>query len=92
MAPAHLDPDEKKIWKELGRLLPKGVARNADRFAFELISSLMWRQRSEGLRGADLSCLVGLLSRFGLDPSSRAKVAAPASTNEDETNPFTQFA
>jgi phage terminase small subunit len=90
-APAHLDIDQKKVWRELSALLPIGVARNADRFSFELIVSLMYRQRTEGLSGSELSSLVSLLSKFGLDPSNRAKVAQPVST-KDESNPFAEFA
>ena len=90
-APTHLSPDKRKVWSELSRLLPVGVARNADRFSFELITDLMHRHRTQGLSGSELSTLASLLSKFGLDPSSRAKVATPVST-KDESNPFAEFA
>jgi phage terminase small subunit len=89
--PAHLDPARKQIWRELAALLPLGVARNADRFSFELIAGLMHRYRTETLTGSELSSLVSLLSKFGLDPSNRAKVAQPVSTKDDK-NPFSEFA
>lgn len=88
--PRHLTPDNKKIWKEIAASLPVGVAKNADRMAFEVLVGLMHRFRNADLSGAQLSSLTGLLSKFGLTPASRASVATPASTKEG-SNPFTEF-
>lgn len=89
-APGHLSDEQAAVWNELAAILPIGVARNADRFSFELITSLMLSHRTTGLRGPALSTLTSLLSRFGLDPASRSKVAAPVSTR-DAANPFYEF-
>jgi hypothetical protein len=86
---AHFDADRTAIWYELSALLPLGVARNADRFSFELICDLMYQQRFQGT--ADLNALISLLRSCGLDPASRAKVATPVSTKDDESNPFNRF-
>jgi phage terminase small subunit len=88
--PKHLDVERRKVWLELSKLLPLGVARNADRFSYELICDLMYRQRYQSITGAELGSLVSLLSKFGRDPSSRAKVATPVST-KSESNPFLEF-
>jgi len=90
-APKHLKPEHKKIWTELAKLLPVGVARNADKFSFELIVSLMYKQRFEAISGSELATLCSLLGKFGLDPQSRAKVAMPVSTKVDASNPFMEF-
>jgi phage terminase small subunit len=90
-APVHFDADRTAIWHELSALLPLGVARNADRFSFELICDLMYQQRFQGIKSADLNALISLLRSFGLDPASRAKVATPVTTKDDDSNPFNRF-
>jgi phage terminase small subunit len=90
-APGHLDDERAEIWDELAQNLPEGVARNADRLAFEVLVELTYKFRFQGVTGAELSNMTGLISKFGLDPASRAKVAVPVSTKEDASNPFTEF-
>jgi phage terminase small subunit len=90
-APKHLDVGHRKVWAELQKVLPIGVARNADKFSFELIVGLMHKQRYSIITGSELATLCSLLSKFGLDPQSRAKVAMPVSTKADATNPFASF-
>jgi hypothetical protein len=62
-APDHMSQDRAAICYELASILPVGVARNADRFAVELLCDLMFKFRTDALKGADLSQLVSLLGR-----------------------------
>lgn len=89
--PRHLKPDRAKIWKEIAKNLPVGVARNADRLAFEILVELTFQFRFGEVTGAQLSNMSSLIARFGGTPSDRAKVAQPVSTKVDATNPFTEF-
>ena len=88
--PRHLKPDRAKIWKELAKVLPVGVGRNCDRLAFEVLVELTFQFRHNEVTGAQLSNMTSLISKFGIDPASRSKVAQPVSTR-DEDNPFREF-
>jgi hypothetical protein len=85
-----MEADRSAIWHELASILPVGVARNADRFAVELLCDLMFKFRTSALKGADLSQLVSLLGRLGLTPCDRARVSQPV-VNKKEANPFQSF-
>lgn len=81
--PKHLDDKAKKIWKELSKILPRGVAADCDRLSFELIVTLMSRFRDGSIRGFELTVMNSLLSRFGLTPADRSRVSATPPKHDD---------
>ena len=91
LPPRHLELARKRIWRELSKQLPIGVGREADRFSFEILVTLMLKQRSGIIGSGELGALCNLLTKFGLTPVSRANVAMPAGTARDGNNPFSEF-
>ncbi len=76
--PKSLSADEKKLWKELARMIPPGVAMFSDRAAMERLVFLFDRQRKHIITASEGSQLLNLFGRFGMTPSDRAKVHVDA--------------
>jgi phage terminase small subunit len=92
-APRYFSADQKKIWRELADMAPLDVLANADRWCCELACSLMDRLRSGKLSVAQGAQLVSLLSRLGLTPADRSRVApAGSQTKSPDANEFAEFA
>ena len=84
--PKHLLPEEKKIWKELAKHLPSGVAKLPDRASFEIMVRLFTKERARTIKISERSQMLSIMSRFGMTHSDRAKVhgdAAPTDELED---------
>jgi phage terminase small subunit len=81
--PKHLSPAAKKIWLELAKQLPAGVAADCDRLSFELIVTLMSRFRDGSIRGFELTAMNSLLSRFGLTPADRSRISVTPAKPSD---------
>lgn len=76
--PKHLSADERKLWKELAKIIPPGVARFSDRASMERLVYLFDRQRKHTITASEGSQLLNLFGRFGMTPSDRAKVSVDA--------------
>ena len=72
--PPHLAPNEAACWREFVRDMPANVLTSADRWALELVARLVAKSRREGLTGAELGHLRGLLGECGATPASRSRV------------------
>jgi hypothetical protein len=73
--PKYFSTDEKKVWKEIAKAIPAGVAGGSDRMVIEMASRLLHQFRIDPLmQSSRLSLLMQLLSRLGLDPQARTKL------------------
>ena len=89
-APKSMPECKRMIWDEIVSIMYKGVLGEADRLSLEIMTDLMYRFRlapidEPGLTGAELARLTGLLSEFGMTPSSRTKIVVPKAVKQ---NPF----
>jgi len=75
--PKYLSADEKKIWKEVAKRIPPGVAFESDRDAFELMVRLTTKLRKGELeKVSHMTTLISLWSRFAMTPADRSRVSA----------------
>lgn len=88
-APACLKPDQKKIWDEM--VAQAFWLTGADRFLLEIGVTLMAMFRANQFEVKDHTVLINTLNKLGFGPSERSKLKAPGA-NEDEENPFDNFA
>lgn len=86
--PEHLDAETKSIWAELATIAPPGVLSNADRWVVEMLCHLMWKLRSGIITTGETSNLLIALSRIGLTPADRSRVAVTKDGNKDGNDPF----
>lgn len=84
--PDHLPPTEREIWAELAKQLVEGVALASDRAAFETLTRLVSMERAGQIQGKDRGHLLRLYQMFGMSPSDRSRVSAPAPAKAG--NPF----
>lgn len=87
-APDHLTEGERAIWDEVVSHMYAGVLGEADRMGLEVMVKLIHLMRTdfEGMTGAQLARLNGLLSQFGMTPADRTKISVPK--DKDKGNPF----
>jgi phage terminase small subunit len=96
-APIHFDKSERDVWDELKKIALPGVLTNADRWLVELACRLMARQRKEGIGGryglnnGETSILEKFISKMGMTPSDRAKLAVPPPKSEKEEDDFSDL-
>lgn len=77
-APSYFDDDTAAVWDELSQLIPDGVAGTADRIAVELTARLLFQFRTDpDMQGQRIATLMQLLSRLGMEPQARTKMAVP---------------
>lgn len=87
--PKHLSKPQRAAWRELARIIPLGVAGNADRWAVEMAAVLMVKFRTNTAKTAEIATLNSLLSRFGMTPADRSRVSAVPKGKADD--PFSEF-
>lgn len=80
--PRHLNPEQKKTWKELTRLVAPGVLTSSDPLTVELavVCLVKFRAMSNGGEKWDNAVLTRLsteLDKLGLSPAGRAKLTVP---------------
>jgi phage terminase small subunit len=88
--PEHFAPELQSIWNEIASIAPVDVLSNADRFLIELTCTLMNRLRSGLIKTPEYATLLSCLSRLGMSPADRSRVAAPSKSSKTE-NPFQSF-
>ena len=83
--PRWLKPEVKRAWKDLVAAIPPGTACISDRIALELASTMLAKHR-QGLWGkaSEVTCLTGLLAKFGLTPIDRERLGLPAAVESTE--------
>ena len=76
-APAHLNAAKQATWNELAQLLPKGLAGDLDRVAFEILTALLSKFRHDrgSMRSAEYSLMAQMITKFGLTPADRSRVS-----------------
>jgi phage terminase small subunit len=90
--PEYLSPAAQGVWHELASQVPDGVLTIADRFLVEIVSRQMARLRSgEELKAAETNQIISCLSRMGLTPADRSRVAVPPPP-EETRDPFAELA
>src|SRR6266446_8526758 len=83
--PAYLTPDERKIWFEFVKKVPAGVLGDCDEFWLAEAVILENKRRIRTITVSERTAWKELLSKMGMNPSDRSKVAArPAAKKEDE--------
>lgn len=80
--PASFTEDLLEIWQELVSLVPANVLARADRWTVELACRMMALLRQGDFKAAELNILLSCLSRMGLTPADRSKIAVPKQTEE----------
>ena len=91
-APRHLTKDQKKIWKEVVGIAPPGVLMNCDRLTVERCVQLVAKMRAGTLMALEGSQLITCLSKLGMTPADRSKVAAlPQTERQTIPDPADEF-
>ena len=91
--PKHLASDEKKIWRELARIVPPGVLTNSDRWFVEMTVRLMPCLRQRTVTASQIGQLLQCLGRMGLTPADRSRVSVvplPAAEKDSLWDHFLQ--
>ena len=70
--------EERKLWKELVKMMAPGVALASDRWSVIHLVVLEAKSRAGLTSNGEEMRLLQYLDRFGLNPSSRSKVSIPA--------------
>jgi phage terminase small subunit len=84
-APKHLTKEQKSCWKELSKLAPAQVLKDCDRWLVELACVLMAKLRAGTISIGESAQLLGCLSRMGLTPADRSRVAVAPQANDQDT-------
>lgn len=90
--PKDFTPEQKIVWKELMKMLPPGVAFDADKWGLRHLAILEAKYRDcvakdKKFTADEHTKWLALLDRFGLNPSARTKIQVDAS-EEDELEDF----
>ena len=70
--------EERKLWKELVKMMAPGVALASDRWSVIHLVVLEAKSRAGLTSNGEEMRLLHYLDRFGLNPASRSKVSIPA--------------
>ena len=75
-APAHLNEDQRKAWRDIKKSAPKNVLTQADRLFLEVVAGTLAQYRLTGHLdyAKELRMQFG---RLGMTPSDRSKVDVP---------------
>jgi hypothetical protein len=87
--PAYFDEEQKVQWHEFLATVPAGVLRLRDRPTVIELAKLLAESRRGTISSSDRKLLMGLLPRFGADPSSRSK--APGTAAKGSQTPTNRF-
>jgi len=80
--PVDFDDVLKALWRDLVRMVPPGVLTNADRWLVELACRTMREVKSGQALAAEKNLLLSCLSRMGLTPADRSKIAVTQEKEE----------
>ena len=80
--PVDFDEVLKALWQDLARMVPAGVLTNADRWLVELTCRTRQQVRKGTALAAERNLLLSCLSRMGLTPANRSKIAVPQEKQE----------
>jgi phage terminase small subunit len=80
--PLHFDEELAAIWRELVAMVPARVLALSDRWLVELACRTMQQVRKGTALAAERNLLLSCLSRMGLTPADRSKIAVPQEKEE----------
>ena len=88
--PAHMPQDARDVWAEIESLAIPGVLTGADRLTFEIMCNTFaeYRRDPENFQTARITALLAMLSRFGMSPADRNRLAAPAKPKSKTFKPI----
>lgn len=76
--PDYLTTEELAAWAEIEASAPEGILSRADRITVEMmVRTLIKFRNREPVKTAEMNLLLSMLSRFGMTPADRSRVAAP---------------
>ena len=83
-----------KIWDELVASCAPNVLTNADRISLEIAVHYLRQFRLDPANFSNerARILIGLLSKFGMTPSDRAKLSIPESNSKNIEDPWARLA
>ena len=88
--PNYFNDHQRDLWQEVVGIVPPKVLAKADRLVIEVIARLLEKLREGTIRGAELNIFTSCLSRLGLTPADRSRVAV--SPEKDESGQDDDFA
>jgi hypothetical protein len=62
-----------------------------DRIALEIVVKMVVRMRTTEVKASELSSLIAVLGKLGMNPTARAKMNLPEPELPAALNPFAQF-
>ncbi len=76
-APTHLTDSEKKVWRELLKLVAPGVLQQSDRFLLEQTCVLVaeWRSATDEFKTSRHQLMLSCFARLGMTPADRGRIA-----------------
>ena len=80
--PPSFDAELQAVWEELVGLVPSGVLSRADRWTAEVACRMMHQLRNGDIKAAEIGILQSCLSRMGMTPADRSRIAIPEETPE----------
>jgi len=80
--PSTFDENLTAIWRELEGIVPANVLATSDRWLVELACRTMQKVRKDMAMASERNLLLSCLSRMGLTPSDRSKIAVPQEERE----------
>lgn len=73
-APRHLQAIERAVWAEVVRNAPEGLLGRPDRIVLEVASRLIAKIRTAEYKPSDVSALLNVLNKLGMNPAARQKL------------------
>lgn len=84
--PKYFNKDQAKVWKELVKMIPSGVAGAADRATVEMAARLLYQFRTDpGMSSMKMALLSQVQSKLGLDPQARLKLMPGGNGGKPQT-------
>lgn len=80
--PVDFDDVLHALWEELVSMVPAGVLTVSDRWLVELACRTMFAVKQGHALAAEKNLLLSCLSRMGLTPADRSKIAVPPQKQE----------
>jgi len=89
----HLSEDEQQAWVEIVAGIPEGMGSGSDAISVEMASRLvaLIRGRDESVTTATYNTLGNLLSRLGMDPQGRMRLAPLAGKKKPVADPLDKW-
>jgi hypothetical protein len=91
--PAHFDKAHRKLWFDIKKTLPFGIACRFDVVKFEMLICLIWKFRNnrEAMEVGEMNLMDKILGQFGGSPADRTKIAGGTSAPSEPDDPWSQF-